>query len=110
MAAKLPIDLNNVQETLLLPLWGRAVESRKAAPRLTDTLAAEIIDAIDYDFSVIAENISYFTRYAWIARSIHLDRTIRGFLNLHPRRFLLLRNRLRFCVSVRCEDRKRASH
>ena len=84
MTTKIPIDLTSVQETLLLPLWGRAVETRKAAHQLTDTFAAEIVDAIDYDFTIIAKNISYITRYAWIARSIHFDRTIRGFLKLHP--------------------------
>jgi len=54
VTARIPINLTSVQETLLLPLWGRAAETRKAAPRLTDTLAAEIIEAIDYDFSTIA--------------------------------------------------------
>ncbi len=73
MREKIELDLGSVQKTLLLPLWGRAIESRKSQPRLKDDVAARIIDSIDYDFSTIARNISPITQYAWIARSIHID-------------------------------------
>jgi len=33
-------------------------------------------ETIDYDFSTIAANISYISQLAWIARSLHIDRTI----------------------------------
>ena len=78
------VELGSVQRTLLMPLWGRAVESRKAQPLLFDPAAAEIIGKIDYDFSTIASNISPITRLAWIARSLHVDRTIRAFLDRDP--------------------------
>jgi O-methyltransferase involved in polyketide biosynthesis len=64
-------ELGSVQKTLLLPLWGRAVEAAKPHPLLVDRTAVEIIATIDYDFSTIA-------------RSLHTDRTIRGFLARHP--------------------------
>jgi O-methyltransferase involved in polyketide biosynthesis len=77
-------DLGSVQKTLLLPLWGRAVESRKREPLLVDRAAAEIVGKLDYDFSTIAANIHPVTRLAWIARSIHVDRTLRDFLARKP--------------------------
>ena len=77
------IALGSVQKTLLLPLWGRAVETRKAHPRLEDRAAANIIASVDYDFSTIAANISPLTRLGWIARSLHTDRTVREFLAKH---------------------------
>jgi len=77
-------DLGTVQKTLLLPLWGRAVEAAKPHPLLVDRTAAETVASIDYDFSTIASNISFISRLAWIARSIHTDRTIREFLARHP--------------------------
>src|SRR5215468_8482667 len=77
-------ELRSVQKTLLLPLWGRAVEARKARPFLLDATADRIITGIDYDFSAIARNISYITRLARIARSLHTDRTTRTFLDRHP--------------------------
>jgi O-methyltransferase involved in polyketide biosynthesis len=85
MAEKIKIDLSKVQKTLLLPLWGRAVETQKKKPVLTDQTAVEVISRIDYDFSVMAANLSEITRLAWIARSIHTDRTIRQFISGHPR-------------------------
>lgn len=77
-------QLGSVQKTLLLPLWGRAVEAAKPHPLLVDETAARIIAAIDYDFSTIAHNISRITQLCWIARSLHTDRAIRGFLERHP--------------------------
>ena len=74
------LELGSVQKTMLLPLWGRAVEAGKARPLLVDRAAVEIIAAIDYDFSTIARNIGPITQLAWIARSLHTDRTIREFL------------------------------
>ena len=85
MSQKIAIELKSVQKTLLLPLWGRAVETRKQNPILVDTTAAEIIDRIDYDFTTIAANISLITQLAWIARSLHIDRVIKEFLQKHPR-------------------------
>lgn len=78
------IELGSVQKTLLLPLWGRAVESRKPKPVLLDQTAVKIVDAIDYDFSTIAANISRITQLAWVVRALHADRTIREFLQAHP--------------------------
>ncbi|HVM75298.1 MAG TPA: class I SAM-dependent methyltransferase [Candidatus Saccharimonadales bacterium] len=78
------IELGSVQKTLLLPLWGRAVEAKKPRPLLVDQTAADIVSAIDYDFSTIAANISVISQLSWIARSIHTDRTIREFLTRHP--------------------------
>ena len=72
------VELGSVQKTLLLPLWGRAVETGKAHPLLVDRTAARIVASLDYDFSTIARNISPITRPAWIARSLHIDRTLRA--------------------------------
>jgi O-methyltransferase involved in polyketide biosynthesis len=77
--------LGSVQKTLLLPLWGRAVEGRKSEPLLVDRAAAEIVGKLDYDFSTMAAKIHPITRLAWIARSIHVDRTVQGFLARRPR-------------------------
>ena len=79
------IDLGSVQKTLLLPLWGRAVETRKQKPLLVDTTAVQIIEKINYDFSTITNNMSEITRLAWIVRCLHIDRTIKQFLLRHPR-------------------------
>lgn len=78
------IELGEVQKTLLLPLWGRAIETKKKKPFLVDKIAVQIVDEINYDFSVIAKNISPITRASWIARSLFLDKKIEEFLGKHP--------------------------
>jgi len=60
------------------------VETRKARPLLVDRTAVRIVESIDYDFSTISRNISSISQLAWIARSLHTDRTIREFLERHP--------------------------
>lgn len=45
------VHLTRNQETLLAPLYGRALESRSQNPILHDEMAESAIDRIDYDFS-----------------------------------------------------------
>ena len=44
------ITLNKEKETLLVPLYGKAIETQKKTPILYDAKAVEIIKKIDYDF------------------------------------------------------------
>jgi len=78
------ITLGSVPETLLLPLWGRAVETQKKKPLLVDPLAVNIIRTIGYDFSTIENKISPLSRAAWVARSVYFDTQIKAFLEVHP--------------------------
>lgn len=84
MPEKIHIDLGNVQKTLLLPLWGRAVESHKPRPLLVDRVAQEIIETLDFDFAPLAARLSPLTQMAWIMRSNCTDEVIRGFLAKYP--------------------------
>lgn len=45
------IRLEKEKETLLIPLYGKALESRKKSALLFDEKALEIVQTIDYDFS-----------------------------------------------------------
>ena len=79
-----PLRLGGVQETLLLPLWGRAVESRKTHPLLVDPTAVAIVAALPYDFGAMARNLSSTTLLSWVVRALHIDGTARAYLDLHP--------------------------
>lgn len=76
-----PISLGTVQETLLIPLYGRAVEHRKPLPALRDPRAAELVDAIDYDFRRFDGMPSLLGA---VLRTSVFDHWIRGFLDEHP--------------------------
>ena len=84
MTEKIKLNLSDVQKTLILPLWGRAFESKKEKPLLIDNAAIRIIDQIDFDFTKAADNLDDLTKIAWIQRSLISDRVIRQFLAQYP--------------------------
>jgi O-methyltransferase involved in polyketide biosynthesis len=51
MSGKIAVELGPVQETLLIPLLGRAWETKRSRGLIKDDKAVEIVDALDYDFS-----------------------------------------------------------
>jgi O-methyltransferase involved in polyketide biosynthesis len=80
----LNIEIGDIQKTLFLPLWGRAVETVKSEPRLQDLKAVSIINQLDMDFSQAAENIDDLTKIAWIMRSLICDQVINNFCSKYP--------------------------
>ena len=84
MTDRVNINLGDVQKTLFLPLWGRAVETRKRKPMLVDETAVKIIDQVDYGFSQITQNMDELSQIAWIKRSLICDQVIKKFLTSYP--------------------------
>lgn len=84
MDAKIGIHRGSVQETLLLPLWGRAYETQQPNPRLVDYKAVEMLHKVDYDFSAIHESQA-MSQHGWVARSLHTDKLARKFIERHPK-------------------------
>jgi len=84
LTQKINPEVGNLQKTLFLPLWGRAIESQKTSPQLLDQTAVEIINQIEFDFSQAAANLDDITKIAWIRRSLICDRVVRYFLLKHP--------------------------
>ena len=84
MTQRAKIELGHVQKTLFLPLWGRAVESKKRHPLLVDETAVRIIEQVDYDFASIAQKMDELSQIAWVKRSQICDQVIRRFLTHYP--------------------------
>jgi O-methyltransferase involved in polyketide biosynthesis len=75
------VDLGEVQETLLIPLYGRAVETRKPRGLLRDPKAVEMVEAIAYDFRKFDGARSLF---GTVVRTAVFDLWVRSFLDAHP--------------------------
>jgi O-methyltransferase involved in polyketide biosynthesis len=74
-------QLTPVQRTVLLTLYGRALDSRKPASVLGDVMAEELISKINYDFA----NLKMGSLVWQIAmRAKMLDDMARRFLTAHP--------------------------
>lgn len=50
---KYPIEKNTVQETLVIPLYGRKMCSQLYPQIYRDETALRLIDQVDYDFSAL---------------------------------------------------------
>lgn len=73
-------DLGEVQETLLIPLYGRALDADRSRSVLGDRRAREMVEAIDYDFSRFrGPSLGGSTLRAAI-----FDHFVRDFLTEHP--------------------------
>ncbi|OKK03473.1 hypothetical protein AMK26_18440 [Streptomyces sp. CB03234] len=75
------LDLGAVQETLLIPLYGRAVENRKADAALRDARAEEIVASLPYDFARF-DNLPSLV--GTVLRTALFDRWVTDFLRSHP--------------------------
>lgn len=81
---KIKVELGNIQKTLFMPVWARAVETRKKKPLLIDKLAVEIIGSVDFDFKSMYDNIPEISQISWIARCKRFDMVVADFLQSYP--------------------------
>jgi len=81
MTSKQSIQLGTVQETLLVPLYARAVDARKKRPILNDPKSVEMVDSIDWDFQRFNQR---WRIAAATLRTALFDMRVRDFLNRHP--------------------------
>jgi O-methyltransferase involved in polyketide biosynthesis len=81
---KIKVELGDIQKTLFMPVWARAVETQKDKPILIDKTAVKIIDSVDFDFSPMYQNVPEISQIAWIARCKRFDIIVRDFIERHP--------------------------
>lgn len=75
------VRLDGAQETLLIPLYGRAVHTRQGGRLLADPKAVEMVEQIDYDFTAFAGSRD---PYGCVLRGAVIDHWATGFLCEHP--------------------------
>lgn len=78
------VDLTDVPQTLLLPLWGRAHFSQHYPAVWRDPHAVSVVAHLDYDFATLARRMWKLASFWWVARAYHFDKAIRKFLRRHP--------------------------
>src|SRR5512137_2022171 len=75
-------NLNAVSQTLMIPLYFRAMESQRPDALVRDPKAVELVSQLDYDFSGVQrlkdEQVNYLLRMR------EFDRQARAFLAEHP--------------------------
>lgn len=85
---KYPIEKNTVQETLVIPLYGRKMCSELFPALYHDETAIRLMDAVDYDFSALAaktRGVLYRFGFLEVAmRQNDLAAEVREYLKEHP--------------------------
>lgn len=88
MGDKIRIVPGSVQETLIIPLYGRKVCSERFSSLYTDTSAARLCERLDYDFSDLdAHTKSTFWQFGALEaamRQIDMEWEIRDYLSARP--------------------------
>ena len=77
-----PVRLSGISETLLIPLWARAMETRRPDAILRDPIALEIFESLDYDFSKFRG--AWTTQTGIAIRTKLLDESTSAFLAANP--------------------------
>lgn len=76
---KIEVDqISGVPETMLIPLWAKAVETGKDGAIIRDAKSVEIVNSIDYDFSKFEK--SWASQTGVSVRTLILDTAVREFL------------------------------
>lgn len=85
---KYKIEKNTVQETLIIPLYGRKMCSELYPSLYSDKTASEIIDRINFDFSLLEKGSrSLMQRFGFLEAAMRqndLAFEVRDYLKAHP--------------------------
>lgn len=86
---KITIEKNTVQETLIVPLYGRKMCSEKFSDLYTDNSAKKLCDRLDYDFSELEkkkDSLSFeFGALEAAMRQLDIMWEIKDYLKTHPK-------------------------
>jgi O-methyltransferase involved in polyketide biosynthesis len=75
-------NLKGISETLMVPLWARAMETKHDHPIIKDKKALEMMDHIEYDFSIFESK--RMPQVSIAIRTEILDRATWDFMEIHP--------------------------
>jgi O-methyltransferase involved in polyketide biosynthesis len=81
MAEPVKVQLGAVQQTLFIPLAGRARESRRRNPLIRDPKAAEVLGAVDFDAAAYSRG---WGGRITVLRTAVFDELVRDFLRRNP--------------------------
>ena len=82
---KVKVDiLSNMEKTLLIPLFDRAIDCQSRKSVLHDTKAVELIEKIDYDFAKLKKSIDKHALIGHALRARYFDRQVRDYLQRYP--------------------------
>ncbi|AKB37490.1 Tetracenomycin polyketide synthesis O-methyltransferase TcmP [Methanosarcina siciliae C2J] len=81
---KIKVNLSGMPLTSLVTLYSRAKLSKDHASLFNDVKAVELVEKIDYCFSLLEKSGADFTLFANAARAMQLDNKVKAYIKEHP--------------------------
>ena len=79
------VDLSGVTETMLVPLYSRALEAERKNPQFIDETAVKVMDSLDYDFKKkFKDSTNKMNFWGCCARTVIIDDFARDFIQKNP--------------------------
>jgi O-methyltransferase involved in polyketide biosynthesis len=78
------VELNLLEKTLVVPLWHRAQASKAHPELLNDVKAIELVNHLDYDFSIFEQRFTVEDSFRSAARARQFDDKLRAYISTHP--------------------------
>ena len=81
------LDLKGISETLVVPVYARALESQRVHPKFVDYTAVNIVKSLDYDFAKHGK--SKMNMWGCASRTYILDREVKKYIKEHPKALVI---------------------
>jgi O-methyltransferase involved in polyketide biosynthesis len=78
------VELSSLEKTLVVPLWHRAQASKAHPELLNDVKAIELVNHLDYDFSIFEQCFTVEDSFRSAARARQFDDKLRAYISTHP--------------------------
>lgn len=79
------VDLSGVTETMLVPLYSRALEAERKNPQFIDQTAVKVINSLDYDFKKrFKDSTNKMNFWGCCARTVIIDDFAKDFIKRYP--------------------------
>jgi O-methyltransferase involved in polyketide biosynthesis len=81
---KIKVNLSGVELSSLAVLYGRAKTSKESSSLFNDAKSVELIERIDFDFSLFEKASADYTLFTNVARTMQFDERIKAYITRHP--------------------------
>jgi O-methyltransferase involved in polyketide biosynthesis len=78
------VELSSLEKTSVVPLWHRAQASKAHPELLNDVKAIELVNHLDYDFSIFEQRFTVEDSFRSAARARQFDDKLRAYISTHP--------------------------
>ena len=75
-------DLGDVEETLMIPLWARALATQQGG-LIDDPAAVDLVERLEYDFEARLGHARWLASFS-VVRARRFDEAVRDFIDKHP--------------------------